>query len=192
MAHPRSQRKVRNYLVLREFQLRYVAYMVGLSTALTGVLGYLVFLYNREAARVVDIRALDPTDAEARVLQAALHNSERNLVVGLVVFAVALAVILAVWQVVTTHRVAGPLYYIAHQTRRIRDGHLGSLRPLRKSDLLHGFFETFREMHAALRSRAESDASAFARLAEKAEAAGQTEIASELRELQRAREDLLR
>lgn len=188
----RSRRKVRNYLIFGEYQLHYAAQMALVSAALTAGLGWLVYHENRVASRVVDLRALDPSDVEAQVLAAAFHRSDHRLLLGLFAFGVILALVLAAWQIVTTHRVAGPLYYIAHQTRRIRDGFLGSLHPLRKSDMLHGFFETFREMQEAMREKARREAEQFAGLAEQAEKAGLEAMAAELRALSKQRLDSLR
>lgn len=188
----RSRRKVRNFLIFGEYQLHYAGQMALVSIALTAGLGWLVHHENRVASRVVDLRALDPSDVESQVLSAAFHRSEHHLLIGLFVFGVVLALVLAAWQIVTTHRVAGPLYYIAHQTRRIRDGFLGRLHPLRKNDMLHGFFETFREMQEAMRDRAQKEAEQFAGFAEQAETAGLDKMAAELRSLSKQRLDSLR
>ena len=184
-------RRLRNFLVDRDYQLRYALQMVVVSTVLTAALGVFIYRFNAEASRVVDMRAMDPSDEMAQALQQQFAHGERMLVLGLVAFAVLLAMVLAAWQIVTTHKVAGPLYYIAHQVKRIRDGYLGRLHPLRKGDMLHGFFEDFRLMHATLRQRAENEAMLFARLAEEADKAGQAGIAEELRKLQSQRESSL-
>jgi hypothetical protein len=188
----RGKRKLRNYLIFGEYQLHYAGYMALVSAVLTGGLGWLVYHFQKVAARVVDVRALDPTDVEAQVLSAAFHRSDRHLLIGLIIFGVLLAAVLFAWQIVTTNRVAGPLYYIAHQTRRMRAGYLGTLHPLRKSDMLHGFFETFRKMHDAMRERARREADQFTRLAELAAKAGQTEVEAELRMLAQQRLESLK
>lgn len=157
--------------------------MVGVSTALTSGLGWLVYRFHAEASRVVAIRALDPDDAEAQALGAALKSSEWRLVASLVAFAVVLAAVLAVWQIVGTHRFVGPLYYLERECGRIRAGQLSPMRPLRKHDLLHRFFEAFRAMQEALRTRTLADADRLAALAADAEKAGAKEVASALREL---------
>ena len=188
-AHP--GRKFRNFLIDREYQLRYAMQMVLVSGGLTAGLGFLVYHFNAEASRVVGVRAMDPTDETAIALQQQFAHSGRMLVLALGAFGVLLALALAGWQIVTTHKVAGPLFYISHQVKRIREGYLGRLHPLRKSDMLHGFFENFREMHASLRQRAEQEAELFARLAEEADKAGQGALADELRKLQKQRESSL-
>lgn len=188
----RSRRKIRNYLIFGEYQLHYAGQMALVSAALTAGLGWLVYRETRIASRVVDLRALDPSDVEAQVLSAAFHRSDHRLLIGLLIFGVVLALVLAAWQVVTTHRVAGPLYYIAYQTRHIRDGFLGPLHPLRKGDMLRGFFDGFREMQEAMRDRARKEAEQFARLAAQAESGGLDQLAVELRALSKQRQDSLR
>ena len=66
------------------------------------------------------------------------------------------------------------------------------LHPLRKGDMLHGFFATFREMQEAMRARARKEAEQFAGLAAQAEDAGLDKIAAELRALSKQRQDSLR
>jgi hypothetical protein len=184
----RSRRKIRNYLVYGEYQLHYAGYMALVAAGLTAGLGALVLYFNKLSSAIIDVRALDPTDGEAQALAFALHRNERNLLIGLIVFGVIVAGVLAVWQIVTTHRVAGPLYYIAHQTKRMRDGFLGKLHPLRKKDMLHGFFENFREMHEAMRTRAGKEAEEFKQLADQADKGGLFELGASLRELAKRRE----
>ncbi|MSP63810.1 MAG: hypothetical protein EXR72_26385 [Myxococcales bacterium] len=185
-------RRLKNFLIDREFQFRYAGQMAVVSAGLTGMLGFIIYRFNAEASRVVDVRAMDPTDADAQVLKEAFARSGFHLLLALIGFGVVLSVVLALWQIVTTHKVAGPLYYIAHQARRIRDGYLGPLHPLRKGDMLHDFFENFREMHHALRERARSEAEIYGRLAASVEKAGDPESAEELRTLQKEREEALK
>jgi hypothetical protein len=185
-------RRIVNFLIYREFQFHYVLQMVAVSAVLTTGLGWLVYHFNAEASRVVGLRALDPTDETAQFLRSEFERGARLLVWALVGFGVLLSIVLAGWQIVTTHKVAGPLYYISHQVKRIRDGYLGTLHPLRKGDMLHAFFEDFREMHGALRKRAEEEVTLFERLARTAEEGGQLPLAEELRRLRRQREESLK
>lgn len=184
----RTRRKIRNYLIFGEYQLHYAGHMALVSVALTAGLGALVYHFNRQSSRIVDLRALDPTDAAGQALAMEFHQGERFLLIGLIVFGALVAMVLSGWQIVTTHRVAGPLYYIAHQTKRMRDGFLGKLHPLRKKDMLHGFFQNFCEMHDAMRERARKDAEQFTRFAEQADKGGLSELANELRSLAKQRE----
>lgn len=183
-----SRRRLTNLLVDARLQLHHAVQMVAVSGGLTLAFGALVYHFHAEASRVVNVRALDPADGTAQALQAEFARSGHALVLSLVAFGLLLSGALALWQIATTHRIAGPLYYLGHQLRRVRDGKLGLLHPLRRGDLLHDFFERFREMHDALRARAMGDAVRFARLADDAERAGLLHVANELRALQHERE----
>jgi hypothetical protein len=185
-------RRLRNFLLDANLQLRYAGQMVAVSALLTGGLGWLVLHFQGEASRVVNVRVLDPTDETAQLLQAEFARTGRLLVGALIAFGVLLSLALAAWQIVTTHKIAGPLYYLGHQARRIRDGRLGTLHPLRKGDMLHTFFEEFRAMHEALRERARREADRFTRLAADAEQAGLAPLAAELRALAKERDDATR
>ena len=59
--------------------------------------------------------------------------------------------------IVVTHRVAGPIYKMKLNLKAVADGHLNVPTPLRKGDELVDFFETYRAMVIALRSRQESE-----------------------------------
>ena len=184
-------RRFGNFLLDSQLQLRYAGQMVAVSALLTAGLGALIYHFNSEASQVVDMRAMDPDDTLAKSLQEQFHQTSTYLVIGLIVFGVLLSLALAAWQVVQTHKIAGPLYYIGHQIKRVRDGKLDKLHALRKGDMLINFFETFQSMHVVLRERAEREAAQFARLAEAAEKAGNGAVAAELRLLQKEREDSL-
>jgi methyl-accepting chemotaxis protein len=184
-------RKLRNFLINREYQFHYAGQMALVSGLLTGALGLMMWLFQAEASRVVNLRALDPGDEAAKAVKEAMARSSSHLLIGLLVFGLLLMGVLVVWQIFTTHRVAGPLYYIAQQARRIRDGYLGKIHGLRKRDMLHQFFETFREMHDALRDRARRDVETLERIAATVEKAGQLEAAAELRKMKQEREEAL-
>jgi hypothetical protein len=188
----RARRKFRNYMIFGEYQLHYAVYMAMVSAVLTTGLGWLVYHFNKVATRVVDVRALDPTDVEAQVLAQAFRRTDQHLLIGLICFGVVLTAVLFAWQIITTNRVAGPLYYIAHQIRRMQSGFLGTLHPLRRTDMLHGFFEIFRSFHQSMRERTLREAEQLDRLASVADKAGQSALAAELKQLAQQRHDSLR
>ena len=68
-----------------------------------------------------------------------------------------LSIVLAVYGIVLTHKVAGPLFKITNHLDKIRDGKLGVVYNLRKGDQLVDFFEHFKGAHDALRHRTEED-----------------------------------
>jgi hypothetical protein len=103
-----DQRRLRNYLVHPGIQLRLVAYMLLVATAIGSGLAVMAWTSGQEAGPGV-------------VLGAALAGAVPALLV--------LAVVL-------THRVAGPAVALAHTCRRVGAGDLSLPRPLRRRDLL--------------------------------------------------------
>ena len=64
--------------------------------------------------------------------------------------------VLTLFGIYYTHKVAGPLYKMSSLFGRVRDNYLGTAPPgLRKGDELHDFYLSFREMHQAMRERNE-------------------------------------
>ena len=189
-SHP--GRRFRNFLLDARLQLRYAAQMAAVSGGLTLGLGLFIYRFNAEASRVVNLRAMDPSDEGAQLLVTEFARSDRRIVLALLVFGVLLSLLLAAWQIVTTHKIAGPLYYLGQRARRIQNGKLGQMHPLRKGDSLKRFFEEFRAMHGELRAKAEREAALFAELAEAAARAGQPGLAERLRALENDRREALK
>jgi hypothetical protein len=172
------KRSIRNYLLDSGYQLRFTAVIVVISAVLTGGLGYFVMHKAHEASRVVQVRALDPTDELAQELVKQFAQNDRILLVGLIAFGFLLCVVLAAYGIVLTHKVAGPLFKVAHYLDNIREGKLGVVYNLRKGDQLVDFFGHFKNAHDALRAGTEAD---IALLDKAIAAVGSGAVADELR-----------
>ena len=88
---------------------------------------------------------------------AGMAAEDRSLVYKMVGVGVGLVVILSLYLLIMTHKVAGPLYKISSYFDRMSEGRLGSVSALRRGDMLQDFFGNFREMHEAVRTRMQSD-----------------------------------
>ena len=108
----KSNRKLKNYILDWRYQLRYTLTMVGISVVLTGGLGYVVMSKAREASRVVEVRAMDPTDEMAQMLAKQFQQNDQVLVWSLIAFGLLLAGALSAYGIVLTHKVAGPLFKV--------------------------------------------------------------------------------
>ena len=183
------KRSLRNYLLNSSYQLRFTGVIVVISAILTGGLGYLVMHNAHEASRVVQVRAMDPTDELAQQLVAQFAHGDRMLMITLVAFGFILSVVLAAYGIVLTHKVAGPLFKITNHLDKIRDGKLGVVYNLRKGDQLVDFFEHFKGAHDALRQRTEED---IALLDKAIAVAGATPVADELKTAKQRKVDSLK
>src|SRR5437763_13635644 len=114
------RRSIRNYLLDWRYQLRFTSVIVVISAALTGSLGYFVMHKAHEASRVVQVRALDPTDDLAQELVKQFAQNDRILLVGLIAFGFLLSLVLAAYGIVLTHTVAGPRFMVATYLAKAR------------------------------------------------------------------------
>src|SRR5579871_6539843 len=91
------QRRLRNYLLNLRYQLKYTLTIVGISLVLTGGLGWVVMSKAHEASRVVQVRAMDPTDELAQQLAAQFAHNDKIMMIVLISFGVLLVVVLSIY-----------------------------------------------------------------------------------------------
>jgi len=162
-ARPRHQRKLSNYLLDKKLQLRYVMLVTILSGVIAGALGYMIYQQKRAASESIeqDLKALTQADASQSDFQervaSGLASEDRALVYKMVSVGLGLVVILSLYLLIMTHKVAGPLYKVSMYFDRMAVGRLGTVTPLREGDMLQDFYGQFLEMHDAVRARAQRD-----------------------------------
>lgn len=166
-AAPRAnhKRKLLNYLIDPKLQLRYVLVVTILSAAIAGTLGFMIYQQHRAASESIeqDLRVFaQKTQAEEQGFQEEiadnLEHADRQLVYKMGAMGLGLVMILSMFLLVMTHKVAGPLYKVSLYFERMADGRLGVITPLRHGDMLQDFFAEFKAMHESLRARAAADA----------------------------------
>lgn len=162
---PRYKRRMSNYLLDKKLQLRYVLVVTILSGLIAGSLGYLIYQQRHTASASIeqDLMALDAqfhdrqTDDLRQNIPAQMAADDRNDVLTMIGVGVGLVVILTGYLLIMTHKVAGPLFKISMYFDRMAEGRIGNVTPLRKGDMLQEFFQSFRDMHEALRARLVDD-----------------------------------
>jgi hypothetical protein len=157
------KRKLSNYLLDKKLQLRYILLVTILSGVISGSLGYLIYEQRHQASSAIegDLAALtadDKTYNELREVVAADYRAEdRALMYKMIGVGVGLVVILSLYLLIMTHKVAGPLYKVTLYFDKMAEGRLGRVTALRQGDMLQDFYANFREMHEAVRTRAQAD-----------------------------------
>jgi signal transduction histidine kinase len=154
---PKHQRHLKNYLLDKGLQLRFTLIIVAISATLTSGLGWVVMSKAHEASRVVEVRAMDPTDEMAQQLAAQFAHNDKVMLAVLVAFGLLMSVVLSAYGIVLTHKIAGPLFKVTMYLDRMKDGKLGQVYNLRKGDELVEFFAHFKAAHDAVRARTEAD-----------------------------------
>jgi hypothetical protein len=157
------KRRLSNYLLDKKLQLRYVLLVTILSGIISGSLGYLIYQQRHAASAAIagDLAALTADDKTFKELQevvAAEYKAEdRALMFKMIGVGVGLVVILSLYLLLMTHKVAGPLYKVSLYFDKMAQGKLGNVYALRQGDMLQDFYGNFREMHEAVRKRAQAD-----------------------------------
>jgi hypothetical protein len=153
----RHKRRLRNYLLDAGLQVRYTAFIIAVAVFLTAVLGYKIYEATRDTSKVIFMTGLvEPTITTE--LQAQFRANDRIVLFGIVGFGVLLIMSIFAAGIWITHKVAGPLYSISVICGRVRDNKLSpSLRQLRRGDELQDFYNSFRDMYEALRTRVNTD-----------------------------------
>ena len=176
---PKYRRRFSNYLLDKKLQLRYVLVVTLLSGVIAGSLGFLIYQQNRAASQSIeeDLKVLmqkSSQDGFQEEISSDLESGDRALVYKMGLIGLGLVLILSMYLVVMTHRVAGPLFKISMYFDRMTEGKLGKVTPLRDGDLLQDFYATFKGMHESVRDRAVADADLMERAAKtlRASAAG--------------------
>lgn len=159
---PRYKRKLANYLLDKKLQLRYVVIITLLSGAIAGTLGYMIYDQQARSTESIENKLEELTDKDdAANITGDYESEDRALVYKMVVAGGALVVILSLFLVVMTHKVAGPLYKTSIYFDRMAEGRLGNVTPLRAGDMLQDFYSNFKDMHDAMRARAVADLDAI-------------------------------
>lgn len=151
---PKYKRKLSNFLIDKKLQLRYVVVVVLISALIAGVLGYLIYQQERQASAALDA-GLEAYGLGEVAQDLAAKDSA--LIYKMIAVGVGLAAILALFLVIMTHKVAGPLFKVSMYFDRMAVGRLSVVTPLRDGDMLRDFFDTFKHMHDAVRERQTAD-----------------------------------
>ena len=151
------KRKLKNFLIDRSLQLRYILTVTILSAVISASLGFMIWRQADDASEMVmeQMAGLDP-ELRATAL-GALSEGDHDLIYTMVVFGFGLVLVLSMFLLIMTHKVAGPLYKVSSHFDDLAAGRFREVRPLRRFDMLHDFHGKFEVTHQALRGRLESD-----------------------------------
>jgi hypothetical protein len=171
-------RRLSNYLLDKRLQLRYVAFVTVLSALISGSLGYLIYKQEDKASSTI-VNTIDDMGGDKEGWQEIqkhigeeLKGDDKSLVFKMGLAGVALVLVLSLYLVVMTHKVAGPLYKVTNYFDEMAEGQLGEVWSLRKGDMLQDFYTKFKDMHDAVRAQAQKDSELVGRFLEACESAG--------------------
>ena len=156
-----AKRHIRNYLIDRQFQLRWMFRVIVIISIIVTIMGY--FLYQTIADATDQMLAQKLGDVEltnesvnAFVTQA---SKDKELTVyTLVVWLCSLVVFISLATIALTHRIAGPIFKMRRIFASINGDNLGLWEnKLRRGDELKEAFEDFDDMLRRLRESRRED-----------------------------------
>jgi len=174
----RPKRRWSNYLLDKRLQLRYVLMVTILSALISGSLGYLIYQQEHRASQdlAAGLDRLSQTDDDYADIKkeatSAMASRDQALVLKMVGAGAGLVMILSLYLLIMTHKVAGPLYKMSTYFDDMAQGRVGPISGPRRGDMLQDFFGKFREMHDDVRKRLTGDVDAMQRLLTACAAAG--------------------
>jgi hypothetical protein len=159
------KRKVSNFLLDKSLQLRYMISVIAVSAVISGVLGYLIYRQEQVASSAVSVGIANTFgDAELQAfIGGNMRSGDSNVLITMISVGVGLAVVLAAFLLVMTHKVAGPLHKVSLTFDDMARGKLPKTGGPRRWDMLQDFHAAFRDMHDATRTRIASDCDAMDR-----------------------------
>ena len=154
------KRRIRNLLIDRKFQLRWVIRIIFIITLIVFAMGY--FLYRTVADATDQMLAqklgdMELTEASIRAFVRQAESDKVMTVYTLMAWLGTLAVFVSAATIVLTHKVAGPVYKMRKVFHSINGGNLNFQEKLRRGDELRDAFDDFDDMLRRLREERRSE-----------------------------------
>ena len=181
----KKQRKVKNYLLDRRFQLKYTGMVLLVTIAVAGVLGYVAYDFSRGQTQAFTAQLAAQPDLDpdtANDLEQLAKEEDRRVRNAIVVGVLLMTLALGITGIIVTHRVVGPAYRMRRLFAHVGEGHLEVTTGIRKGDELQELYHSFAQMVESLREQRTEDIERLEDTVIKMEAAGvQSAYVAELR-----------
>ena len=181
----KKQRKMRNYLLDRRFQLKYTGMVLLVTVSVASGLGFMAYRFSQRQteALTAQIAAQPHLDAAtAGDLEEFAQDEDRRVRNAIILGVLFLTLALGLTGIIVTHRVVGPTYRMKRLFAHVGDGHLEINTGIRKGDELQELFHSFADMVESLRGQRSEDIAQLEDTLIKLESAGvQSAYITELR-----------
>ena len=183
----KKQRKLKNYLLDRRFQLKYTGMVLLVTIAVASVLGYLAYDFSKgqtEAFTAQLAAQPDLDEATASELEQFAQQEDRRVRNAIILGVLLMSLALGLTGILVTHRVVGPAYRMKRLFAHVGEGRLEVTTGIRKGDELQDLYRSFAEMVESLRDQRGEDIERLERTVRALEAGGaESEQVAELRAL---------
>ena len=181
----KRQRRVKNYLLDRRFQLKYTGMVLLITIAVAGVLGYVAYDFSKGQTEAFTMQLAAQPDLDPAMpndLEQLAKQEDRKVRNAIIVGVLLMTLALGITGIIVTHRVVGPAYRMRRLFEHVGEGHLEVTTGIRKGDELQDLYRSFAEMVESLREQRAEDIERLEDTLIKMEAAGvQSAYVTELR-----------
>lgn len=180
---PQAKRRIRNYLLVPRFQLKYTSMVVGVTLVVASVLGLLAYKYSSGQTQMLSIHKMeargDAIDERfMQDLERYSREADREVALGIIGGVLLMTLTLGATGILVTHHLVGPVYRLKSWVREVQGGRLRvDFGRLRKHDELQDLFEAFQAMVGSLRAAQEREIAQLDVVIEAARGTGLTEDA---------------
>ena len=160
MSRTPAKRKLRNYLIDRHFQLKWMFRVIAVATIIVAVMGY--FLYQTVSDATDQMLAQKLGDSELTedsmvAFQSQAERDKKTTIYTLIASLILLVAFISLATIALTHKIAGPIYRMRKIFATINGDNLRLWERLRKGDELKEAFDDFDDMLRRLRESRRED-----------------------------------
>ena len=181
----KTQRKMRNYLIDRRFQLKYTGMVLLVTVTVAGGLGYLAYGFSRGQTEALTAQIMAQPDLAvdtASDLEEFAQQEDRKIRNAIFAGVLLLTLALGLTGIIVTHRVVGPAYRMRRLFEHVGEGKFEVTTGIRKGDELQELFHSFADMVESLRDQRAEEIEQLEETLIKMESAGvQSAYITELR-----------
>lgn len=181
----KTQRRVRNYLIDRPFQLKYTGMVLLVTVSVASGLGYVAYGFSKGQTEALTAHIAAQPDLDpgtATDLERFAQQEDRKIRNAIIAGVLLLTLALGLTGIVVTHRVVGPAYRMRRLFRHVAEGKIEVTTGIRKGDELQELYHSFADMVESLRDQRGEEIAQLEQTLIKMEAAGvQSAYITELR-----------
>ena len=181
----KTQRRMRNYLIDRRFQLKYTGMVLLVTVTVAGGLGYLAYGFSQGQTEALTAQIMAQPDLAADTasdLEEFAQQEDRNIRNAIFAGVLLLTLALGLMGIIVTHRVVGPAYRMRRLFEHVGEGKFEVTTGIRKGDELQELFHSFADMVESLRDQRAEEIEQLEETLIKMESAGvQSAYITELR-----------
>ena len=135
----------RKYLINQGFQLKYISYVVGISTIISGLLCYFIYRGTLENTELMEIKEMQ--------LGSLIAQEDSKIMWALLAFIILQGLCILIFALMLTHRIAGPLFRVELFLKALSEGRLLGVRSFRKGDEFQSLVDLMRAVNGRLQDQ---------------------------------------